>query len=448
MGMKSRGRRAVRAWIALAMAVLLPACGRSTLTDPLGLGSSTDCSTTGKVLFVRDTLRDIYLWYRELPNPDPASFSTPEAYLEAVRYKTLDSTFSFISLKSEDEAFFSESQFIGFGFSMTLLSADELRVTDVYADSPAAEAGLERGARLLDINGRAVTDILAKNELGTIFGPSTVGVTGRVHFLDRAGRDHDATMTKRVVTIPTVTNTQTFNVGGRTVGYLVFKNFVSPGTAALRTAFAQLADAGATEVVLDLRYNGGGLVSVAQDLGGLIGGRRTSGQPFVKFVHNDKNSSRDSTLNFPTPGATPDVQRLVVIATRGTASASELIVNGLRPYMPVVIVGDRTYGKPVGQYSFTFCDKVLHPVSFATKNARGEGDYFGGLPADCAAPDDVSHAFGDPSEASLAAALAYLRTGACSASASAAARAQSLRRPEDARQPHRENGWQQLIGAY
>ncbi len=443
-----RGRRTGGVVVSAALVALLLACVRGTPTDPLGLLSSSDCSTTGQNRFVRDTLKDIYLWYRQMGDADPASFSSPEAYLEAVRYKDLDSTFSFISDKAADTAFFSDSQFIGFGFSMKLLADDDLRVTDAYPDSPAAEAGFDRGTRILEVNGRTVADIVARNDLGTIFGPSTVGVTGTVRFVDRAGTEHTVTMTKRVVTIPTVSDTQTYAVGGRVVGYLTFKNFVTPANDALKAAFARLASAGANDVVLDLRYNGGGLVSVAQNLGGLIGQSRTNNQLFVKFVHNDKNTFRDSSTNFSIPGPGPALGRLLVITTRSSASASELIINGLRPYMPVIIVGDRTYGKPVGQYSFDFCDKVLHPVSFATKNARNEGDYFGGLAPDCAAPDDLTHAFGDPQEASLATALGYVRTGSCSASAAAAARAQALRQPPESRQPHRENGWQQLIGAY
>ncbi len=98
----------------------------------------------------------------------------------------------------------------------------------------------------------------------------------------------------------------------------------------------------------------------------------------------------------------------MVITTRGSASASEAIVNGLRPYMDVKVVGDTTYGKPVGQYGFDFCEKVLYPVAFLVTNARGEADYFGGIPADCAAADDVDHALADPREASLAEAL-YVR---------------------------------------
>src|SRR5205814_1633016 len=141
-------------------------------------------------------------------------------------------------------------------------------------------------------------------------------------------------------------------------------------------AFATLQQAGANELVLDLRYNGGGLISVAQHLAGLIGGARTANQTLVKLVFNDKHQEKNETYTIPNPPQALGVDRLVVIATSGTASASELIVNGLRPFMPVTVVGTTTHGKPVGQLGYNFCDKVLYPVAFKSVNSRGPGDYY------------------------------------------------------------------------
>lgn len=407
-----------------------------------------DCSVTGENQFVRTTMRDIYYWYKELPDPDPASFASPEAYLEAVRYKALDHTYSFITDRASNDAFFSDSQFIGFGFGTTLLSPDDWRVTEVYPGSPAAEAGLERGAHILVVNGRTLASLVSTGDINTIFGPSTVGTMGTMQFRDVGGTVHDVQMTKRLVNIPTAYLTRTFASGGRVVGYVNLRNFVTPATAALDQAFTQLEAAGASELVLDLRYNGGGLVSVAQQLTSLIGGSRTSGKLFVQFIHNDKNTSKNSSLNFTSPAHALGLERLAVITTRASASASELVVNGLRPFITVTVVGDRTYGKPVGQYGYNFCDKVLYPVAFSTQNARGEGNYFNGIPADCGAADDLDHPLGDSAEASLGEALRYLRTGACNPAASAQARAQAALRPPVERQPRFANGWQALIGAY
>ena len=137
-----------------------------------------------------------------------------------------------------------------------------------------------------------------------------------------------------------------------------------------------------------------------------------------------------------------DAEPLVVITTRGSASASELVINSLRPYIPVTIIGDTTYGKPVGQYGLRFCDKVLYPVAFSIKNANLEGDYFDGLPVDCAAADDATHQLGDTAEASLAEALTVIRTGACTARTAAQVRALRLRQPMP-----RLAGWDSLVNA-
>ena len=409
--------------------------------------AQTDCTLPGQNTFVRNTLQDMYYWYRELPDPNPALFDTPEAYLEAVRYRALDSSFSYIGLRAAEDAFYSDSQFIGFGFSTKQTGDDEVRIAQVFPDSPASDAGLARSDRLLAINGRPVAELLRTGEIGTIFGPSEVGVPGELAWQDLAGNEREATMVKRLVTIPTVSLVHVLEVEGRRVGYVVFRNFVRPSVEALDQSFAALAAAGATDLVLDLRYNGGGLVSVAQHLGGLIGGNRTSTQVFTQFVHNDKNAFRNSVLPFPDPASALDLPRLVVITTRASASASEMIVNSLRPFIPVTVVGDATYGKPVGQYGFNFCEKVLYPVAFSVQNAANQGDYFGGIPADCPAADDLDRAFGDPEEASLAEALHFVARGACSGRSTGAASALSALRRQTERTA-RPDGWQLLLGAY
>jgi C-terminal processing protease CtpA/Prc len=215
---------------------------------------------------------------------------------------------------------------------------------------------------------------------------------------------------------------------------------------ALNTAFTQIRDAGATELVLDLRYNGGGFVSVAQHLAGLIGGPPLVGQVFVQFTHNDKQTSRNTAYLFEAKPQALAVTRLVVITTRGSASASEAIVNGLRPYMDVKVVGDTTLGKPVGQYGFDFCEKVLFAVSYLVTNARGQADYFNGIPADCAAADDVDRPLADPREASLAEALYVVRNGRCSGAAAAQAAVQARFRERVPELPR--DGWRQTLNAW
>ena len=398
------------------------------------------CSPTGQSIFVRDTLQELYLWHRELPDLNPARYDSPEQYLDAVRYRPLDTSFSYLTSRAASDAFFSESQFIGLGLS-TVVTAGELRVLQVFAGSPAEEAGLERGARIDVIDGRAVAALIEGGAIDAAFGPAQAGLEVALEFRRRDGERRVAGLRKRAVTIPTVSLTRVFEVGGRRVGYLFFRNFVRPSVAALDEAFAALRLAGATELVLDLRYNGGGLVDVAVHLASLIGGSTLRDQVFAESRHNDRNFRLNEINRFTSPAQALGLNRLVVIATRASASASELVVNGLRPFMPVTIVGDRTYGKPVGQYALPFCDKVFAPVSFAMANADGRGDYFGGLAADCLAADDVEHDLGSADEASLFASLRFIETGSCAASLSAA-------RVRPDREPGaRPAGWASVVNA-
>jgi carboxyl-terminal processing protease len=420
------------------LALLFVGLGAPALAQP------NNCATTSQNLYVHDVMADWYLWYHQIPGVSPTRYVSPEAYLEAIRYRPLDTSFSYITSRASNDAFYSDSQFIGFGLS-TQTSEREMRVLQVFDDSPASEAGLARGDRVTRINGRSVESLIASGQIGDAFGPTEIGVESSIVFTSRStGEEHSATMTKRLVTIPTVSLTRVFTVDGRKVGYLFFRNFVRPSFDALDAAFAALQEAGVTELVLDLRYNGGGLVDVAVRLGSLIGGVRTRDQVFATFQHNDRQTRHNETLRFENADRSLGLSRLFVIATRSSASASELVINSLRPFIPVTVIGDRTYGKPVGQYGFNFCDKVLAAVSFSLVNADGQGSYFDGIPADCAAPDDIEHDLGVADEGSLGEALYYVRTGSCSA-ASAANR---TLRARDRDQIRREAGWQSIVNAY
>jgi len=406
------------------------------------LRAQDDCSTLGQVTFVKDALEEFYYWYRELPDLDPADFDSPEAYLEAARFRPLDESFSFVASREAQQAYYSESQFVGLGFSTKQTGPEELRIAQVFSGSPASEAGLARGDRLTEIDGQPVPELLRAG--GVSFGPREVGIAVELAWRTLAGEERRALLVKRPVTIPTVSQTGVLDVDGHRIGYLHFRNFVSPSIDALDVAFTSLADQAVSDLVLDLRYNGGGLLSVAQHLAGLIGGTPLAFSDFARMVHNDKNSFRDQTLLFPDPAAALALPRLVVLTTQSSASASELIINALRPFIPVTIVGDRTFGKPVGQYGFEFCDKVLNAVAFTIHNAAGQGDFFGGFEPDCAAADDLDHPLGEPAEASLAEALHYLQTGRCSPQAQA--RAQTRRAVRY--RPMTRDPWQRLVNAH
>jgi C-terminal processing protease CtpA/Prc len=401
----------------------------------------SSCTTTSQNLWVRDQLNTFYYWYQQLPsNVNPASYNSPEAYLEAVRYRPVDNSFSYISSAAASDAFYSDSQVIKYGFTQQI-GANDILVLQVWPDSAASSAGLSRGDRIVSVNGTSVASHVASGTLSAAFGPDVVGQQATIVFDKPSGERRTSQMTKRIVTIPTVSLTRVIDVDGRRVGYIFFSNFVQPSTAALNEAFAALKAAEATELVLDLRYNGGGLVDVALHLAGLIGGARTNGQVAFNYVHNDKiGPIYNKVTRYTNPENTLNLQRLIAITTRGSASASELVLNALRPFIPVTIVGDDTYGKPVGSYGLRFCDKILFPIAFSIKNANLEGDYFNGLPADCVAPDDSTHQLGDPAEGSLAEALTFIQTGSCTPRSAAQMRTLRLRPSMP-----RLSGWDALI---
>ena len=373
--------------------------------------------------FVLATMQAVYFWADKLPQVDLARFDTPDDLLDSLRYMPdlFDRGFSSISTVVAEQQFFGAGQFFGFGYDPQLGEDGRLRIAQVFA-GPAREAGLERGFEILAIDGRTVADLIATRELGAILGPPERGVVRQFTVMNREGEQLEISMEKDVVTIDPVPVTVILNrQGDRPVGYVNLRTFISPSLPALDTAFAELLAADVRDVVLDFRYNGGGLVSVAQHLGNLLGGKIAEGEVFSETRFNPQNGISNTVTRFSNDrNRGLDLERLVFITSRETASASELVINAMFPHVEVKLVGQDTFGKPVGSNGFRFCDKILRPITFETVNSLGEGQYFSGLPATCAAQDDLGFVFGDPREESLAVALAYLETGACPSATSVA----------------------------
>jgi carboxyl-terminal processing protease len=203
---------------------------------------------------------------------------------------------------------------------------------------------------------------------------------------------------------------------GRKAGYLLFKDFITQAEPALAAAFADFRAAGATELILDLRYNGGGRISVASKLASLIAGAAKAGEVLTTLRHNAAQQSRNQTYYFASaPG--PAFARAVVLAGRRTCSASELLVNGLAPHLPVVLIGEASCGKPFGFNPVDSCGSTFSAVNFESVNSLGAGRYYDGLSATCAARDSFTGTLGDPAEPLTASAIAWLDSGACAPAA-------------------------------
>ncbi len=380
------------------------------------------CSNDGQKQFVLSALYDWYLWNDLLPaNIDINDYATPEELVTQVTETfgpqkagggPLD-RFSSVGSLQADQQFFGEGRYEGFGFSWRFEGSDMV-FTRVFFDSPARIAGFERGQEVLTIDGRTIAEIEAAEGVNAALDNQTVEF--QIENLDSS--TFTTTVTQDIVTIDPVPQWRVIDQGsGRPpVGYMELATFISTADPEFATVFGDFLSNGVRDVIIDMRYNGGGLVSTAELLGDYLGGLDNDGQVFSNTEFNaDRGPANNTTDFFAVQANSVRLDRLIIVASRGTASASELVTNSLDPYLAdgVYIVGDNTFGKPVGQIGLEFCEKILRPTSFRLTNAAGFGDYFDGLPVDCAAADDSSIPVGDDVDPNVIAALSYVNGVGC-----------------------------------
>lgn len=403
----------------------LAACdGDSSISGPPPSADVGECSIDGQKQFVLDNLYAWYLWNDLLPtNLSIDDYASPEQLVAEVTttYGPQNANgdpidlFSSVGSLQADTEFFGEGRFDGFGFSWRFADAgsNEFRITRVFGGSPAAGGGLERGQRLLSLDGRTIEEIEAAEGVSAVFASNDT-LTFEMERIDLSV--FSASITKDIVTIDPVPQWRLIDQGAGIppVGYVELSTFVSTADAELEEAFSAFGNANVTDVILDLRYNGGGLVSTAELLGDFLGGDIAENLVFSLTEFNaDRAAQYNRSTFFSRLASSVNLDQLVVIASRNTASASELVTNGLIPHATVTIVGNNTFGKPVGQIGLEFCEKILRPTSFRLANADGDGDYFDGLPVDCPAADELSVPIGDDLDPNMIAAMSVLNTGAC-----------------------------------
>ncbi|MDJ0911509.1 MAG: S41 family peptidase [Woeseiaceae bacterium] len=404
--------------IVFALLSIVVIAGCSSSDGAAGPPPPSGCSANEQKQFVLDAMNDWYLWNDRLPaNVDINSYATPSDLLAFLTTFSPDDgsgnpidRFSFIGSAEADQQFFGEGRFEGFGFSSRFVATNDLRLTRVFTDSPANAGGLARGQRILELNGRTIADIQAAEGVNAVFDTSPL--TFRMRETD--GTEFETTIARDIVTIDPIPQFRIIDNGGTPVGYMELATFISTADAQFNTAFATFVNAGVTDVIIDMRYNGGGLVSTAELLGDYLGGEVATNFVFSDTRFNaDRAAANNSLRRFAEQANSVSLVRFIVIASGNTASASELVINGLGPHAEVVIVGDDTFGKPVGQVGFTFCDNILRPTAFQTVNADGFGDYFDGLPVNCPAADDLNVAVGDLADPNIVTSLSYLTNGFC-----------------------------------
>ncbi len=410
--------------------------------------------------WLRSWTNQLYLWYSEVPDIDPGTYSTTAAYFAVLKTSATTSTgrpkdrFHFTYPTAQWEQQSAAGVDVGYGLTWDIVAATPPRkvyAAYVWPGYAAAAAQVVRGAQVLQVDGADLVNATDSASVATLNAGLTPASAGESHtfVLQEPGAASPLTVTLQSANVtetpvPIVTTVATAT---GTVGYLLFNDHIATAEQELIGAINQLSAAGVTDLVLDIRYNGGGYLDIASELAYMIAGPGpTSGQAFERDTFNSKYPSTNPitgqpltalpfhnvSLGFsasPAPG-TPlpylGLSRVFVITGPGTCSASEAVINGLTGVnVQVIQIGSTTCGKPYGFYPQDNCGTTYFSIEFQGDNAQGFGDYPDGfapqnstaptnavLPG-CSVADDFAHALGDPAEGRLAAALGYRAGQAC-----------------------------------
>ncbi len=376
-----------------------------------------------------DLMKYVYLWYSTMPTVKVSDYDNPEDLMEALRYKQMD-RWSFVT---DYESFMAsmEGSFVGHGIRMGLDEANNVRVVSLYEGSDLWPKGVRRGWIVKEINGTLIAPIFISGNntaYNNLMGPSTAGTSNTFKFINPDGQEVTYTSVKSSFTINSVTASKVLDLPSGKTGYLCFETFIDPSEHELNEAFASFKASNVTDLIIDLRYNTGGYMDIAQQLASLVLTWDDTTKVCYKLTYNSLVGPEwNESYKFVRTVSPLGLDRVVFITTRSSASASEVVINSLKPYVDVTLVGDTTHGKPAGMniWGFPFPSTsipepdyqyVFAPITFEYLNAADQGRFYEGLVPDVRAADDITHDFGDPEEASLKAAIGVLQ-GKKSASA-------------------------------
>jgi len=368
-----------------------------------------------------DFIEDEYLWYADLPSVDLNNerYADLRTLMEDLR-KVPEDRFSGLANAVSQTQRFQQGISGTFGFRYTIRSQEplDIRITSVDDFGTVAIAGIQRGDRVLAIDGQFVETLDASGFSQILFADQSLGVQHMLLIRHPDGSEAEYQITRTEHALSPIRRQQVFTnpVSGRRVGYVQVEEFILRTAEQLPQLRAGFVNEGLDDLILDLRYNGGGFVSVSRDLASSIYGQGQSGDVYTVLRYNDKNRRNDITFPYlQFDNALTTLQRVFVLTTGSTCSASEEVINGLTPFMEVITIGATTCGKPYASTQTVLIPGLVNMniLDARSVNANGEGDFYDGLPADCEVQDDPVLPFTDPNESLIAAALFYTENDRC-----------------------------------
>jgi hypothetical protein len=369
-----------------------------------------------------------YFWYALSPRPSAAGYTTVDSYFQALLYTGSDVRFPRDRWSGSESTetynrFFGDGATLGYGLAVTGVEAAgdatrPLYIRYVEPGSPADAQGVRRGDLVQAVNGRSAASLVAGGDY-SVLTPAAAGDVLTLA-LRRGGVDRTVSLSAAIYNLNPVQGAavQT-TAGGRKLGVVTVTQMLSQALTPLDSAFAGFKSAGVDDLVLDLRYNGGGLVSVGATLASYVAGQRGAGLSYATLLFNDKRASA-SNVSYPFSdlGAALGLPRVFALVGPRTCSASEQVINGLRGAgIQVVAIGATTCGKPVGFQPTSNCGRTYSVVNFESVNKLGQGRYFDGLTASCPVAEDFTAAQNGAEDPLLNAARRYADSGQCPASA-------------------------------
>lgn len=369
-------------------------------------------------------MNDIYYWYKDIPKSINAKpIPTIQAYFDTLLVP--QDRWSWMMTGQEylnSEAGVSESYGISLSQPIDYYNDYSVRVRYVHPNTPMAENNVKRGYELTHINGTPVNTLISNGTFNAVFAQKSNQFTFKKH----DGQSYTFTASARVITTRSYLNRMVFTGEDyeglpHSVGYFNYLSFKATMLNDIDEAMAMFKAANIKELILDLRYNGGGDSRATSLLANYIAPVSAENKILAKREHNDKYRSWDNDVETQTIikriSGSLNLDRVYILTTKGSASASEVLLNGLDPLMSVVHIGSTTYGKPNGMYvlpypegNYTSPQYVFLPICFFSVNSVGYGHYLDGIIPDHYRPDDLYHDFG-LNDDWIKAALQYVKTG-------------------------------------